>query len=276
MNIRPLRVGEISTEAIEAGSGKTLLLLHAGEGPDAVSDAYLSGLAAHFRVIAPWHPGFGPSERPPEYRDVADLAYFYLELAEALELRDAVLVGASFGGWIAAEMAVRSTERFASLVLVDPFGVKAGDRDAQDIADFFAMTHGDWIRLSFEDPKIAERDIASMSDAELVRLLKSRESMAYYGWKPFMHSPQLRRWLHRIRIPTLVLRGDQDRVVSAHCHRLYASEIPGAKLQIIGESGHFPHLEQPAAFVRAVAAFAADVPVRSISALKSTATGSRT
>ena len=256
LNRRTLRVGDIETDAIDAGNGQALFFLHAGEGPDAVADDYLRRLAAHFRVIAPFHPGFGSRPRPASFRDVGDLAYFHLELADQLGLHDALLVGASFGGWIAAEMAIRSTACFSRLVLVDPFGVKAGDRESTDIADFFTLTNADWVRLAFTKPAIAERDVASQSDEEIANLVRGRESRAYYGWKPFMHNPQLQRWLRRIRIPTLVLRGEDDRVVVPACHRLYADAIPGARLQTIANAGHFPHLEQPGAFTDAVLEFA--------------------
>jgi len=86
LNRRTLRVGAIETELIETGTGPTLLFLHAGEGPDAVLDLFLRKLAMHFRVIAPWHPGFGSAPRPPAFRDVGDLVYFHLELAGALGL----------------------------------------------------------------------------------------------------------------------------------------------------------------------------------------------
>lgn len=255
LNRRTLNVGAIETDAIETGSGRPLLFLHAGEGPDAVADDYLRRLAAHFQVIAPFHPGFGSRPRPPAFRDVGDLAYFYLELADRLGLHDAVLAGASFGGWIAAEMAIRSSACFSQLVLVDPFGVKAGGRESTDIADFFTLTHADWVRLAFNRPAIAERDLAGMTDEEIANLVRGRESMAYYGWKPFMHNPQLQRWLQRIRVPTLILRGEDDRVVVPACHALYADAIPGARLQTIADAGHFPHLEQPAAFTDALLAF---------------------
>lgn len=253
---RSMRIGDIEIDLLETGAGRPLLFLHGGEGPDVVSADYLGKLGAHFRVIAPWHPGFGAHPRPPAFRDVADLAYFYLEFAETLALRDTVLAGASFGGWIAAEMALRGSAHFSRLALVDPFGVKAGDRESRDIADFWSMTPADWNDLAFVNATIVRDDPAMLTDDQLIGLLRSRESMAYYGWRPFMHNPQLLRWLHLIRIPTLIVRGEQDRVVAADCHRLYADRIPGAQLQIIPGAGHFPHLEQPDAFVAAVTGFA--------------------
>lgn len=257
---RPVQIGAITTQVIEAGKGPPLLFLHSGEGPDTLSDMYIKQLADHYRVICPWHPGFGDTMRPAGFRDIGDLAYFYLDLADHFDLEGAVLAGASFGGWIAAEAAIRSTSHFSHLVLADPFGVKAGGREARDIADIFAISDSDWQDAAFCDPRIADRDYTGMSDDELARLCRGKESLSFYGWKPFMHNPQLPRWLHRIRIPTLVMRGSHDRVVAEACHRLYADSIPGAQLVVIDKAGHYPHIEQPDAFVRALVDFSAPNP----------------
>ena len=253
---KPVRIGAVSTQIIEAGEGRPLLFLHSGEGPDTLADRYMQLLAEHYRVICPWHPGFGDSTRPAGFRDIGDLAYFYLDLADHFGLKDAVLAGASFGGWIAAEMAIRSTAHFSHLVLADPFGVKAGGRDERDIVDFFAIDEETWHKVAFFDPAIAKRDFTKMSDEELGRLVRSKESLSFYGWKPFMHNPQLKRWLHRIRIPTLVMNGSEDRVVAETCFRLYAESVPNATRVTIDRAGHYPHIEQPEAFVREVVRFA--------------------
>src|SRR5947208_9233887 len=86
-------------------------------------------LSPRFRVIAPWHPGYGNSPLIDGSGSVDDLAYLYLDLTAALKLDNAVLVGACLGGWVAAEMMVRSTARFSHLVLVDPLGIKIGGRE---------------------------------------------------------------------------------------------------------------------------------------------------
>ena len=88
-------------------------------------------------MIAPWHPGFGHSERPKGFTKIDDLAYFYLDLAEHYDLNNAVLAGASFGGWIAMEMAVRSTCAIFAPALSAPLGFKAGDRETRDIFDLY-------------------------------------------------------------------------------------------------------------------------------------------
>jgi pimeloyl-ACP methyl ester carboxylesterase len=245
----------VRTDFYEAGSGQPLLFLHGCDGPLDFSAAFLDELARDYRVIAPWHPGFGPSVRPASYRDVSDLAYFYLEFAKVLNLHDALLVGASFGGWIAAEIAVRDCSRFSGLVLADPFGVKAGGREERDYVDMFAITRQDWIEAAFHDVSKAKRDLATLTEAQLSHLVRSSESLAYYAWKPFMHNPQLAVWLHRVCVPTLVVRGAQDRIVEARCHELYASRIPDAQLAVIAAAGHYPHVEQPDAFLGELAAF---------------------
>src|SRR5215472_13032603 len=80
---------------------------------------WLELLSHRFRVIAPWHPGYGKSPLIDGSGSVDDLAYLYLDLATELGFENAILVGACFGGWVAAEMMVRSTARFSHLVLVE-------------------------------------------------------------------------------------------------------------------------------------------------------------
>src|SRR5262245_31865504 len=126
-------ISGVNLEVVERGTGRPLLFLHAGEGlePDR---PWLDLLARRYRVIAPWHPGYGRSELPGWMSSVDDLAYLYLDLAAQMELKDAVLAGACFGGWIAAEMAVRDTRRFSRLVLAGSLGIKNGGVHERDIA----------------------------------------------------------------------------------------------------------------------------------------------
>src|SRR5690242_16500952 len=95
--------------------GQPLLFLHAGEGlvPER---PWLELLSRRYRVIAPWHPGYGGSPLiDGGAGGVDDLAYLYLDLVKELGVEDSVLVGADLGGWIAAEMMVRSTTCFSCL-----------------------------------------------------------------------------------------------------------------------------------------------------------------
>jgi pimeloyl-ACP methyl ester carboxylesterase len=250
-------IAGVRIEMLERGAGRPLLYLHPGIGiaPDG---PVLQQLAAKTRVIAPSHPGFGRSEQPKPMTTVDDLAYFYLDLLEAMELRDVVLVGVSFGGWIAAEIAVKSCERIGRLVLADALGIKIGDRETRDIADIFAMTEAQFNELAYFDPAAAKRDYPTMPESDLVTVARNREAMARYGWTPYMHDPKLKGRLHRIRVPTLVLWGAADRITSPDYGRAYAAAIPGARFALIERAGHFPHLEAPDEFAARTLAFAAE------------------
>ncbi len=248
-------VAGVDLELVERGQGRPLVFLHAGEGlwPDR---PWLDLLAKRYRVIAPSHPGYGASPLPDWLGSVEDLAYLYLDLADALRLEDAILVGACLGGWVAAEMMVRSTRRFSRLVLVDPLGIKVRGRDDRDIADMHAMPRAEYLKLAWADPAKGEVDFTQMPEAELAAIVRGREAFALYGWKPYMHNPRLRRWLHRIDCPTLLLWGAKDRIVTPGYGEAWVRDIAGAKLAVIPNAGHFPYWEQPEAFVHQLSAFA--------------------
>ena len=249
-----LAINGIRIEAIEKGHGRPLLFLHPGIGIDPAAPV-LDRLAEGARLIAPSHPGFGGSEQPRSFTTIDDLAYFYLDLLDQLDLSGVTLVGVSLGGWIAAELAVKSTQRLSRLVLANAVGIKVGDRETRDIADIFAVTEPEFNALAYYDPAIAARDYKAMPDAAVRTIARNREATARYAWSPYMHDPKLKDRLHRIRIPTLFLWGTADRIVSEAYGRAYCAAIPGARFETIERAGHFPHIEQPDAFARSALAF---------------------
>src|SRR5712691_5922602 len=97
-----IELSGIAVETLIAGAGPPLLFLHGGDYV-AQNRPFLDLLATRFRVVAPRHPGFGTTPRPPWFRSVNDIAYLYLDLLARFDLKDALLVGSSFGGWIALE-----------------------------------------------------------------------------------------------------------------------------------------------------------------------------
>jgi len=251
-------VSGVALEIEERGSGRPLLFLHPGEGLQP-ERPWLDLLAKSFRVIAPHHPGFGGSALPDWIGTVDDLAYLYLDLAARMQLNDAVLAGACFGGWIAAEMAVRDTRRFSALLLAAPLGIKVGGVTDRDITDMHALPHADFLRLAWADPSMGEHDYASLPDSALAAIASGREALAVFGWKPYMHNPRLKRWLHRIDIPTHLVWGEQDGIVTTAYGEAWKASIPSATMQTIPKCGHYPHWEHPAQF----AALAADLAHKS-------------
>jgi pimeloyl-ACP methyl ester carboxylesterase len=249
-----ITVNGVRVEIVEKGRGRPILFLHPeiGMEPDA---PVLDRLAEHGRVIAPSHPGFGGSDQPKSFTTVDDLAYFYLDLIDQLDLNDTVVVGVSLGAWIAAEIAVKSTQRLSHLVLANAVGIKVGSRETRDIADIFATTDNELSEISYFDPKRGTRDHKAMPEADVRTIARNREAAARYGWSPYMHNPKLKGRLHRIGIPTLFLWGVADRILSDAYGRAYCAAIPGARFEIIDRAGHFPHIEQPEEFARRVVAF---------------------
>ena len=118
-----------------------------------------------------------------------------------------------------------------------------------------SIPRADFMRLAWADPAKGEIDYGALPDTDLAAIARGRESLALFGWKPYMHNPRLKRWLHRIDKPAHLIWGDQDGIVSTGYGEAWKAEIPGASLSIIPSAGHFPHWEQPKAFAAAVAAF---------------------
>lgn len=239
----------VQIEILEQGQGRPILVLHGEDGFDPQTP-FFDLLMTQGRVIVPSHPGFGHSPDCDQINTVEDLSYLYLDLLSEWNLREAVVIGCSLGGWIAAEMAVKSTERIARLVLIAPLGIKIGDRETRDIPDIFALPPDEVTRLKYHDPSRAVVDYSMLSDDELTIIARNREATALYGWEPYFHNPKLRQRLHRIHIPTLLLWGASDRFVTpGYYGAAYRDAIPGARLEIIEQAGHLPHIEQPEALM---------------------------
>ena len=249
-----VRINAIDTEIVRRGSGKPLLFIHPELGMSRAEPA-LDALGGQFSVVAPSLPGYGHTDFPRAWSSVDDLAYFTLDLLEALDLREAILVGVSLGGWVAAEVATKSCERIAGLVLANPAGIKTGDREHRDMLDIFSLPQKELEAKSFADPSFAKFDPAAASEDEVFVRLRNRETTVLLGWSPYMHNPKLMGRLHRIKAPTLVLWGAGDRLAPESYGRTYAGRIPGANFQTIAKAGRFPHIEQPAEFARAISEF---------------------
>ena len=236
---------------MRGGSGDPLVYLHGASGASWLP--ILQTLTKHFDVIAPEHPGFGESDTPDWLDNIHDLAYFYLDLFEELKLDGVHLVGNSFGGWIAAEIAVRSTQRLASLTLCDAAGLYV-----RGVAQLDTFLASDEQRLHdfFYDQKKAKEMIARVLSPDMEDVaLKNRTTMAKISWQPRSHDPHLAKWLHRIGVPTLLVWGDTDRLFPTEHAQAWQAAIPGAKLVTIPKCGHVPQIEQPDAFNAALEEF---------------------
>jgi pimeloyl-ACP methyl ester carboxylesterase len=249
-----LKLGEIELELHESGTGSPLLFLHSGAG-FSPEDAFVGLLAERHRVIAPSHPGFGYSSLPDWIDSIDDVAHVYLEMMDHLDLRRVTLVGASIGGWIAAEIATKTPARFDKIALVGPVGVKTGGPKQLDIPDIFAHSAEAIDRMRFHDPERAKIDLTKLSEEQMRVIARNNETLALLVWEPYMHNPKLKHRLHRLTMPVLFMRGASDGLVSADYLDRYAKLVPGARVATIAEAGHLPHIEQPKAFAAALETF---------------------
>jgi pimeloyl-ACP methyl ester carboxylesterase len=221
-----------------SGEGAAVLFLHGGAGLS-VWTPFFQQLAKGHRLIVPEHPGFGQSDNPDWLKSVSDLALFYLDLIDEMGLGQVHLVGNSFGGWIAAELAVRDAARLKTLTLIGPSGL------TPPAADIFRWSHEESTRNLFHNQAIAERLLSQPPSLEqLAGQLKNQTTVARLGGDPCLYNPDLKRWLHRIKLPVHIVWGAQDRLSPPATAAAWADELADATVTIIPEAGHLPHAEK--------------------------------
>lgn len=249
-----ITIGDIEIELVRRGRGKPLLLLY-GEEALELEAPLLDELARDHELIIPSPPGFGTSERPDWITNPDDIAYLYLDLVERLGLENAAVIGFSLGGWIAAEMATKVCSFLSKLVLVAPYGIRPGGPTDRDIQDIWLLPPDKVMGLKWFDKAKGKRDFPSMPDDKLAIIARNIESFARFCWEPYMHNPKLGHRLHRIEVPTLLVWGENDGIITPDYGRAYKKLIPGAELAVIPKAGHFPHIEQPRAFMEKLRGF---------------------
>jgi pimeloyl-ACP methyl ester carboxylesterase len=240
----------------KGGHGPTLLALHSVEGHLGWIALY-DELARDFTVYAPIHPGFAGSERPPWLETFLDLSRFYLWIIQELGISKTNLLGHGIGGWLAAEIAVLAPATVDHLILISAAGVRPLEGE---ITDIFLHGGEESRRLSFfNTEQVADYDLlfgrkSSPEDREAQVI--NREAATRYCWKPYMHDPALLHFVRRLRdVPTLIVWGRNDKILPVECGELYQAGIPGSRLEVIDRAGHFPHLERPDQFMRALRTF---------------------
>jgi pimeloyl-ACP methyl ester carboxylesterase len=241
---------------MRGGDGPPVLFLH-GAGGAGVWLPFMKSLAADHDVIVPDHPGYGKSGTPDWLDELTDLAYFYLNFLEAQGLSGVHVIGSSLGGWIAAEMAIRDPSRLASMTLVAAAGIHVENVPKGDL---FLWTPEERVRNLFHDPAIAEARLAVTPTEEEVDMgLKNEFTTANLAWSPRFYNPQLRKWIHRIKLPTKIIWGDDDRIFPAEYAAAWHELIPGSQMEVFADCGHLPHVEKADAFVETFNRFIAEV-----------------
>jgi pimeloyl-ACP methyl ester carboxylesterase len=259
-----VRDGLFQTRLLEAGAGQPVVYLHGAEGPIGPSAGaapgwppFLGVLAERFRMIAPEQPGFGESTGAEHLMDVLDLIVYQLDLLDALGLERPHLVGHDLGGMIAAELAAVAGGRVGRLALVAPLGLWL---DETPVLDVFATPRDDLVSMGWHDPSApaAQAVLAPPADEEEQQLARLRRAQnlataGRYLWP--IPDRGLKKRLHRVTPPTLLLWGADDRVVPPAYAEAFRAALPNASLELLPNCGHYPMLEQPGAFTRTLVPF---------------------
>ena len=243
----------------ESGSGRSILVLHGGAGP-----ANMGGLTAHLaqhgRVFLPTHPGWDGTARPESLNTVAALAEEYVRYLNEQDLKDVLVVGSSLGGWLGAEIALRdSARRVTGLVIINGVGV---DIPGHPITNISRFTPPEIAQVAYHDPANFGAGAPPLTPERIAMIRANAPTLALFAGDPYCYEPTLLSRLPGIRVPTLVLWGASDRVVSKEYGRAYAAAIPNAQFELVAEAGHLPWLEQAARTFRALDQFIATTAER--------------
>ena len=233
-----LDVNGVDTCVLTAGGGDPLVFLH-GAGTFAGFD-FATGWADRYRVIVPYHPGFGESADDPRVTEMHDYVLHYLELFDRLGLESVNLVGHSLGGWLAALLAVEHSHRILRLVLVSPAGLRVPEHPT---ADIFSIPPEQLPSRLTADPEVVRRLMPAEPDLDfLASRYRESSSLARVLWER-NYDRKLGRWLHRVTKPTLIVWGAVDSLIPVEQAEIWRASIPDARVHVIEGCGHLPFHE---------------------------------
>jgi pimeloyl-ACP methyl ester carboxylesterase len=244
------------TVIMSGGEGTPFVYLHSALGETMMWFPFYQAWAKKFRVLVPTHPGFGQSGGFDQIDTIEDMAFHYVELFDALGLEEVILGGVSLGGWIAAEFAVRWPERVKRLWISGSPGLWVDEQPLPDL--FREMAEPARLRkLLFHDPDGYMAKLVISDEVDDERRLAGYQAMTVLArlvWdRPY--DPKLQGRLHRVRCPTLLLWGANDRLVPPAYGEAYRKHLPQAEMKLIPECGHLAMFEKEAEFVEAVTSF---------------------
>ncbi|MDQ4117303.1 MAG: alpha/beta fold hydrolase [Actinomycetota bacterium] len=247
----------IETRVQVAGDGPPLLFLHGAMG--LTWDPFLDSLSERFTVYAPELPGTSPGDPDAinAVDDLWDLVLHHYDLLDGLGLDRPAVVGHSFGGMVAAEVAATNPQRVGKLVLVSPVGLW---RDDLPVAQFLSMTPEEVVEIAFADPSGEDarqflampEDEVAMQDA-MIKNAWSQACAAKFIWP--LPEKGLHKRLYRVTAPTLIIWGTEDRLAPPGYAEEFAQRIAGARVEKLDGAAHLPHVEQQARTSRLVLDF---------------------
>ncbi|MBV9119273.1 MAG: alpha/beta hydrolase [Chloroflexi bacterium] len=256
MTQRTLRLwqGKVETIVTVYGQGPPVVYLHGPWGLDA-DQPFLEALAASHTVYAPLFPGANPGDPDAIHQidDWLDVVIYHGELLDALELQAAAIAGHSFGGMVACEFAAALPGRVTKLALIDPLGLW---RDETPVRNWMIMGPEELAKALFASPRSSQATAFFPTPAEPARLASFIWTQACTGkfvWP--IPDKGLRKRIHRVRAPALVIWGETDRLAAP----AYAAELSrgliDARTELVADAGHLPQVEHPSKVARLVSSF---------------------
>jgi pimeloyl-ACP methyl ester carboxylesterase len=239
----------VKTVVHTAGSGEPLVFFHGAGTVDGFD--FAEAWADRFRVIVPYHPGFGESDDDPTYTEMHDYVMHYLELFDAMRLDRFNLVGLSLGGYLAAKFASEHGHRVKKLGLIAPAGMID---PLNPMLDILAIPGEEVPGLLVSDFEVLKKRLPEKPDLDFIGdRYREATTVARLLWER-PGDPKFMRYLHRIRMPTMIVWGDEDKVIPVQQTETWRKFIPNADIRIFKGAGHLVHLERREA-VEAVGRF---------------------
>ena len=242
----PIRHSNFQAKVRTGGSGPPLVYLHAAGGP--IWDPFVEWLTETFTVYAPHHPGTGETARDSIYgvESLWDLVLIYDEIFDALNLRSVPVVGTSFGGMMACELAAHRPDRISKLILLDPIGLWREDIPVASymlmppeklVATLYKDLSSESVRKALQMPD--DPDEAATIVADLVWALGATGK---FVWP--IPDKGLKKRIHRIKADTIIVWGEDDALISSAYAEEFAARIANSRVEIIKDCGHVPQVER--------------------------------
>ncbi len=241
-----LRPARTETHALDLGEvtlqdrdrTRPYLLLHGGGGVATMTGfADLLAERTHSRVLLPTHPGFSGTPKADGLTDVTALARMYVSLLDELGLTDVTVIGNSFGGWLAAEIALLKSSRVSGAVIIDAIGIEV---EGHPLTDISGLAPAEIRAHSFHDPSKAPVPPSGDGTGPSPDV---RALVGYAG--PAMTDPALAARLGEIELPVHVIWGESDGIVDPEYGKAYAAAIPMSVFTLLPRTGHLPQVETP-------------------------------
>lgn len=252
-----IRDGMFEVPYFRAGSGAPLLYLHAAGGVRRGFSPEMEALAKHYDVIVPTHPGWDDTKGLDEIDDIHDMVFYYQDFVDALGLTSFNLAGHSIGGLFAAEFAAARPDLVKKLVLICPVGMWLDETPMTDIFTLMPNQLPNYLFGDMSNPVIPTLFKPPANEDEMAEnmyfQLANFSATGKFIWP--IPDKGLKKRLHRIKAPTLIVWGDQDKLVPPAYGPLFQSKIAKSQLATIAGAGHMVPLENTPEFEKEVTAF---------------------